>query len=58
MPNKILLTMNMVELLNDEKMMTILTARKKGQKLPTTRKNVKINDWIYYSFVVVMDTCD
>jgi hypothetical protein len=38
MDNKILLIMNMVELLNDEKMMTILTACKRRLKVPTTRK--------------------
>jgi hypothetical protein len=37
MVNKILLTTNMLELLNDEKMMTILTVCKRGPKVPTTK---------------------
>jgi hypothetical protein len=37
MVNKILLTTNMAELLNDEKMMAILIVYKRGLKVPTTK---------------------
>jgi hypothetical protein len=30
----------------------------KKTNFPNTRRNLKINDWICDSFIVVMDTCD